>query len=169
MGRLRLYLITARVEGSTYTDEPLAFLLEVLVLLWFPVAGVRPRVLPPLVCLVGVEQGPDRGAECGFFGGILCYLAGATPWQMALLALLGGLSGVIFHKASSFWGKWLTCLAALAGLEVLLVLGHCLAGASVFAGLRIAGPELLLSAACFPLAVLLTRLKGHPRRKRKGW
>ena len=37
------------------------------------------------------------------------------------------------------------------------------------AGLRIAGPELLLSAACFPLAVLLTRLKGHPRRKRKGW
>ena len=35
MGRLRLYLITA-----------LAFLLEVLVLLWFPVAGVRPRVLP---------------------------------------------------------------------------------------------------------------------------
>lgn len=93
----------------------------------------------------------------------------ATPWQMALLALLGGLSGVIFHKASSFWGKWLTCLAALAGLEVLLVLGHCLAGASVFAGLRIAGPELLLSAACFPLAVLLTRLKGHPRRKRKGW
>ena len=103
MGRLRLYLITA-----------LAFLLEVLVLLWFPVAGVRPRVLPPLVCLVGVEQGPDRGAECGFFGGILCYLAGATPWQMALLALLGGLSGVIFHKASSFWGKWLTCLAALA-------------------------------------------------------
>ena len=43
MGRLRLYLITA-----------LAFLLEVLVLLWFPVAGVRPRVLPPLVCLVGV-------------------------------------------------------------------------------------------------------------------
>ena len=141
MGRLRLYLITA-----------LAFLLEVLVLLWFPVAGVRPRVLPPLVCLVGVEQGPDRGAECGFFGGILCYL-----------------SGVIFHKASSFWGKWLTCLAALAGLEVLLVLGHCLAGASVFAGLRIAGPELLLSAACFPLAVLLTRLKGHPRRKRKGW
>ena len=37
MGRLRLYLITA-----------LAFLLEVLVLLWFPVAGVRPRVLPPM-------------------------------------------------------------------------------------------------------------------------
>lgn len=86
-------------------------------------AGFGPGCFPPLVCLVGVEQGPDRGAECGFFGGILCYLAGATPWQMALLALLGGLSGVIFHKASSFWGKWLTCLAALAGLEVLLVLG----------------------------------------------
>ncbi len=57
MGRLRLYLITA-----------LAFLLEVLVLLWFPVAGVRPRVLPPLVCLVGVEQGPDRGRNVDFLG-----------------------------------------------------------------------------------------------------
>lgn len=90
------------------------------------------------------------------------------PLADGLLALLGGLSGVIFHKASSFWGKWLTCLAALAGLEVLLVLGHCLAGASVFAGLRIAGPELLLSAAASPW-LCSTRLKGHPRRKRKGW
>lgn len=102
MGRLRLYLITA-----------LAFLLEVLVLLWFPVAGVRPRVLPPLVCLVGVEQGPDRGAECGFFGGILCYLAGATPWQMALLALLGGCPGSFSTKPVPFgesgspvWPRW---------------------------------------------------------------
>lgn len=112
MGRLRLYLITA-----------LAFLLEVLVLLWFPVAGVRPRVLPPLVCLVGVEQGPDRGAECGFFGGILCYLGRRHPLADGPAGPIGGLSGVIFHKASSFWGKWLTCLAALAGLEVLLVLG----------------------------------------------
>ena len=60
MGRLRLYLITA-----------LAFLLEVLVLLWFPVAGVRPRVLPPLACLAGVEPGPDRGAAWGCVGGIL--------------------------------------------------------------------------------------------------
>ncbi len=91
MGRLRLYLITA-----------LAFLLEVLVLLWFPVAGVRPRVLPPLVCLVGVEQGPDRGAECGFFGGILCYLAGATPWQMALLALAWGCYTPLAAKASGW-------------------------------------------------------------------
>mgnify|MGYP002604977570 CR=1 FL=1 len=138
MGRLRLYLITA-----------LAFLLED--------ASITETISPyymgrivdfPQFIAAYPFKGPDRGAECGFFGGILCYLAGATPWQMALLALLGGLSGVIFHKASSFWGKWLTCLAALAGLEVLLVLGHCLAGASVFAGLRIAGPELLLSAAC---------------------
>ncbi|MFR4756773.1 MAG: hypothetical protein ACLT9P_00530 [Evtepia gabavorous] len=90
------------------------------------------------------------------------------PGRWPCLALLG-LSGGHFHKASSFWGKWLTCLAALAGLESLLVLGHCLAGASRIRGARIAGPELLLSAACFPLAVLLTRLKGHPRRKRKGW
>lgn len=104
-----------------------------------------------------------------FLGEFFAIWPAPPPGRWPCWPYWGGLSGVIFHKASSFWGKWLTCLAALAGLEVLLVLGHCLAGASVFAGLRIAGPELLLSAACFPLAVLLTRLKGHPRRKRKGW
>lgn len=139
MGRLRLYLITA-----------LAFLLEVLDLALVSRGRGSAQGASPAGVSGGGGAGPGPGGGMWIFGGILCYLAGATPWQMALLALLGGLSGVIFHKASSFWGKWLTCLAALAGLEVLLVLGHCLAGASVFAGLRIAGPELLLSAACFP-------------------
>lgn len=142
----------------------LAFLLEALILIWFPLAGVRARLLPSLIFLAGAEQGPDQGAKCGFLGGALCWLAGASPWQVALLTVLGGVSGKAFHSATSFWGKWLVCLVPLAVLEAVLVLGHWLLGASLLAGLRIAGPEWLLSAACFPLAfLLLTLTKKKPK------
>ena len=90
----------------------------------------------------------------------------AINWKMALLALAGGISGILFHKAASFWGKWLACLGILTGMEVLLALGHGLAGASLLAALGLAGRELLPSAACFPLAFLLTRQGG--RRRRRG-
>lgn len=136
----------------------LAFLLESLLLVWFPLAGVRARLLPSLLFLIGAEQGADQGAKCGFLAGALCWLAGASPWQMALLTTLGGISGKVFHNATSFWGKWLVCLLPLAALETLRILGHWLTGAPLLAGLRIAGPEWLLSAACFPLAVLLLAL-----------
>lgn len=149
MGTRRLVLVTG-----------LAFLVEALVLVWFPVFGVRPRLLPPLAALVGTEHGPERGAACGLLGGVFSTLAGASPFQMALLALAGGISGILFHKAASFWGKWLVCLGILTGMEVLLALGHGLAGASLLAALGLAGRELLLSAACFPLAFLLTRQGG---------
>ena len=99
-------------------------------------------------------------------GGLFSTLAGASPFQMALLALAGGIPGILFHKAASFWGKWLACLGILTGMEVLLALGHGLAGASLLAALGLAGRELLLSAACFPLAFLLTRQGG--RRRRRG-
>ena len=122
MGTRRLVLVTG-----------LAFLVEALVLVWFPVFGVRPRLLPPLAALVGTEHGPERGAACGLLGGVFSTLAGASPFQMALLALAGGISGILFHKAASFWGKWLACLGILTGMEVLLALGHGLAGASLLA------------------------------------
>ena len=95
-------------------------------------------------------------------------LAGASPFQMALLTLAGGLSGAVFHQTASFWGKWLANLGILTGMEVLLVLGHGLAGASLLAALGLAGRELLLSAACFPLAFLLTRQGGRRRRRGRG-
>lgn len=154
MGRPRLYLAAT-----------LAFLLEWGVLTHFPLLGVRARLLPALVYLVGMEAGPDRGAECGLFAGILCYATGGTPWQMALFTLLGGLSGAVFHKMEGFWGKWLLCLPALAGWEALQLAGHCLAGVTLPAGLRIAGVELGLAALCFPVAVLLTRKRKWRRRR----
>lgn len=76
MGKCRLVLVTA-----------LAFLLEAWVLVWFPLWGVRPRLLPALAGLVGTEEGPERGAACGLLGGVFSTLAGASPFQMALLAL----------------------------------------------------------------------------------
>ena len=78
MGTRRLVLVTG-----------LACLVEALVLVWFPVFGVRPRLLPPLAALVGTEHGPERGASCGLLGGVFSTLAGASPFQMALLALAG--------------------------------------------------------------------------------
>lgn len=156
MGTRRLVLVTG-----------LAFLVEALVLVWFPVFGVRPRLLPPLAALVGTEHGPERGAACGLLGGLFSTLAGASPFQMALLALAGGISGVLFHKAASFWGKWLACLGILTGMEALLVLGHGLAGASLLAALGLAGRELLLAGAGFPVVYLLTRRR-RPRGRRRG-
>ena len=94
MGRLRLYLITA-----------LAFLLEVLVLLWFPVAGVRPRVLPPAGVSGGGGAGPGPGGGMWIFGGILLLSGRRHPLADGPAGPIGGLSGVIFHKASSFLGK----------------------------------------------------------------
>lgn len=156
MGKCRLVLVTA-----------LAFLLEAWVLVWFPLWGVRPRLLPALAGLVGAEEGPAWGAACGLLGGVLSTLAGVSPFQMALLTLAGGLSGVVFHQTASFWGKWLANLGILTGMEALLVLGHALAGAGLLAPLAIAGPELLLAGAGFPVVYLLTRRR-RPRGRCRG-
>lgn len=156
MGRVRLYLALG-----------LCVLLQSLVLIRFPVWGIFPVLLPGLVCLVGIGQGADRGAECGLLGGLFLFLTGTSPGQIALLALLGGLSGVVFHKPVGFWGSWLCCLPALAGYEGLLVLGHWLMGAGWLPPLRIAGPEFLLAAAGIPLVWgILWLVSRHPKRKR---
>lgn len=141
----------------------LAFLLQRGLLAWFPVWGVSPWLLPAVVCLLGLSQGADRGAGYGLLGGLLCLFSGASSWALALLPLAGGVAGAVFPRRSSFWGSWLRTVAVLVGWEVLLVLGHWLTGASLAACLRIAGPELLLSAALFPLAALLVgREKKRP-------
>ena len=151
MGTRRLVLVTG-----------LAFLVEALVLVWFPVFGVRPRLLPPLAALVGTEHGPERGAACGLLGGVFSTLAGASPFQMALLALAGGISGILFHKAASFWGKWLACLGILTGMEVLLALGHGLAGASLLAAVAF-GAGLYLAALLLLRGIRKSDLQSLPK------
>lgn len=122
-------------------------------------------VLPPLLCLMGMEQGPQKGAECGLLGGFLCLLAGCSPWILALYPLIGGISGAVFHNSGGFWGKWLRTVPVLMGAEALLVLGHWVAGASLPAALSVAWPEFWMALACYPLAAVIGRM-GKPRRQK---
>lgn len=144
----------------------LAFLLQRLLLVYLAVWGVCPLVLPPLICWLGMEEGPERGAECGFFGGILAWFAGCSLWYLPLLTLLGGVAGKVFPIPGGFWGKWARTLLLLVGMEGLLILGHTLTGGGLLAALRIAWPEGLLSAASFPLAAGLVKLSSLPFRRR---
>ena len=146
MGRARCWLAVA-----------LAFLIQRL-LVWLPVWGVYPLLLPPLVCLLAMEEGPDRGAECGLLGGVLCWMAGASLWLPPLWALLGAAAGKLFPLPGGFWGKWLRLLPLLAGMEASIVLFHWLTGDPLMAALRVAWPEGMLSAACFPVAAGLVKL-----------
>ncbi len=155
MSRRRLCLLTLAAVG-----------IDALVLVWFPLWGVCLRVSPAFVFLLGAEEGSDRGAAGGFLAGCLLALFGSTPWQIALLTSLGTLAGEVFHRSGTFWGKWLTFLVPLAGLEVLLALGHWLLGAGLLGALRVAGLEGLFAALCFPLAFLLFHFR-LPRRRNK--
>lgn len=155
MSPRRLCLLTLAAVGA-----------DALVLVWVPVWGVRLRLTPAFVFLVGAEEGSDRGAGCGFLAGCLTALLGASPWQIALLTSLGTLAGEVFHRSGTFWGKWLTFLVPLAGLEGLLALGHWLMGAGLLGALRVAGLEGLFAALCFPLAFLLFHFR-LPRWRQK--
>ena len=153
-------------RARCYLAVFLAFLLQRCLLVQVEVLGVYPLVLPALLCLLGMVQGPDRGAECGLFGGILCWLAGCSPWVLALYPLVGGVSGAVFHHFGGFWGKWLRTAPVLAGMEVLLILGHWMAGNRLTAALPVAGAEFLLALACCPLAALIWKVASLRRSRR---
>ena len=118
-----------------------AWLLDVLVLTKFPVFGVCVRLVPGVVYLAGVEVGPEVGAKCGLLGGGLLWVCGGSASQMAVLALLGGISGEVVHKSASKWGKWLWSVPLLVGAEALVVGVHWLGGVGVWESVRVAGVE----------------------------
>ena len=75
MGTRRLVLVTG-----------LAFLVEALVLVWFPVFGVRPRLLPPLApqqSTGGPRWPPWWGRSTARSGGppVDCWGEFFPPWQ----------------------------------------------------------------------------------------
>lgn len=157
MGRLRLYLITA-----------LAFLLEVLVLLWFPVAGFGPECFPRWCVWWGWSRARTGGGMWIFWGNSL--LSGRRhPLADGPAGPIGGAVRGHFPQSQFLLGKVAHLSGRAGGLEVLLVLGHCLAGASVFAGLRIAGPELLLVRGLLPPGCAPDPAQRASPRKRKGW
>lgn len=127
--------------------------------------GVSPQVFPPLLCLLGMTLGGEKGTLCGLLCGSFLYLAGGSPVFLAVFPLLGGLSGECFHHSGTFCGYWLRILPLLAGMELLLVLFHRLTGGSFPAAFAIAGAEFVLSALCFPAVWLLARLTGCLKRR----
>ena len=140
-----------------------AVLLQILVLDRLLLWGVHPSLLPALVFLTGIRQGPDRGAAAGLLTGGLLFLTGGPPWMIVLYSLTGGVSGALFHPERRFFAGWLRFLPVAAAAEGLLVLLHWPARAAMAAAFSLACPELLLSLLCFPPAALLVHWTGPGR------
>ena len=136
----------------------LAVVLQVFLLSRLRLWGLCPPLVPAAVFLTGAEEGGDRGAAAGLLAGGLLFLAGGSPWSMALCAALGGLAGAWTAAPVGFFGLWLGFLPLAAAMEGLLVLVHWPARSALAAAWSIAGPELALTVLCFPLAALLPGL-----------
>ena len=116
-------------------------------LIHVPVLGVCARLLPGAVYLAGAEGGPETGARCGLLGGSFLWVCGGPASQMAILTLLGGISGEVIHKNTPGWGKWLGSLPLLMGAEGLVLGLHWLGGVPPAQGVWLAGLEVGLEIA----------------------
>ena len=82
MGTRRLVLVTG-----------LAFLVEALVLVWFPLFGVRPRLLPPLAALLAMYVGFRAFGVAGMILAPLCAILLKQFHDCGLLRLWRARSG----------------------------------------------------------------------------
>ena len=147
MGRLR-----------PYAPAALAAVLQIVLFSRLRLWGLCPPLVPGAVFLTGAEEGADRGAAGGLLAGTILFLAGGSPWTMALFAALGGLAGAWVTAWAGFFGLWLRFVPLAAAMEGLLVALHWPARSALAAAWAIAGPELALTLLCFPLAALLPGL-----------
>lgn len=134
--------------------------------------GTAPPLLPGLLCLLGGKVGAGRGAECGFFAGGLCVLAGGSVGLLPLWTLLGGLAGR-FHPPCGGVGRIvLRCLPLIALSALLEALGHWLFGPiALSSALTLASLETALAILLLPLTALLQTLCAltrSPRRRQKA-
>ena len=141
-----------------YAPAALAAVLQVLLVSRLRLLGLCPPLVPAAVFLSGTEEGADRGAAAGLLAGTLLFLAGGSPWSMALYAALGGLAGAWVRSGAGFFGLWMRFVPLAAAMEALLVLVHWPARSALAAAWAIAGPELALTLLCFPAAALLPGL-----------
>jgi len=141
-----------------YAPAVTAVLLQVFLLSRLRLWGLCPPLVPAAVFLTGAEEGGDRGAAAGLLAGALLFLAGGSPWSLALYAALGGLAGAWVTAAGGFFGLWIRFLPLAAAMEGLLVLVHWPARSALAAAWALAGPELALTVLCFPAAALLPGL-----------
>lgn len=130
--------------------------------------GVQPLLLPPLVCVLGQRYGPDRGVEAGLLGGALLLALGNGFAGFALLPLLGGAAGGFLPRGEGVLRRWLLCLPALAGYELLLVLGHLAGRGAPLGALSLGAKEFVLCALAVPVAEGIAALCGKIRRRRSA-
>lgn len=154
---------------KTWSGYALALLplliLQGLLLPLLPFSGAVPFVLPMAVVMLAAREGATVGAGYGLFVGMFAALLGEGSPMIFFLCLLGGVLGLIFR-----YGLQRGFLGCLAGSFVALFLLAILRmsslalwnGASFFALLQIAIPELLWSLLFFPLVYFLYQLPSHP-------
>lgn len=135
-----------------------AALVQVFLLSRLRLLGLCPPLAPAAVFLTGAEHGGDRGAAGGLLAGTVLFLAGGSPWSMALYAALGGVAGAWVRTGGGFFGLWLRFLPLAVGLEGLRVAVHWPARSALAAAWAIALPELCLTLLAFPAAALLVGL-----------
>ncbi len=134
-----------------------------------------PCLLPLLVGMIGVLEGPVAGAAFGLGAGLLYSLS--LPGTAELFLFAVSLAGALFGLMPRRWGPnrlpacLLGGLGALILLDLFRVLSFVLLRDQALPPLlAVAGSELLVSALCLPLVYGLCRLAlggGHrsPRRR----
>jgi len=144
-------------------------LLQGLVFPRLPFPGAVPFLLPLAVAMLAVREGPSAGAGYGIFVGFFAVLLGEGTAMIFFLSLLGALLGLLFRYGlqRDFWGCFLGSFLALSLLALLRISALVIRdGASFFALVRIAIPELLWSMLFFPLVFFLYHLAGRSHRRR---
>ena len=122
-----------------------------------------PCLLPLMVGMVGVLEGPTAGAAFGLGTGLLFSFQtpGAEGLFLFPLALMGALTGLMTQKwgLSRFPACLLGGLSALIFLDFLRILYFSLLrGEGLFPLVAVAGAEILISALCLPLVYALCSL-----------
>lgn len=122
--------------------------------------GVAPVLLPICVVAMAVLERAFTGAQFGLLAGIVWAMtyAGASPWRIPLLTLVGMLSGAVSQYAlrQSLSGCMVCAAGTMAGLSVMNVirgLVHNTASAGALA--LVAARESAVTLLCAPLIYLL--------------
>jgi len=118
--------------------------------------AVMPVLLPVCVVAAAVLEGAFWGAQFGLAVGLVWTLtyAGASPWRLTLLTLVGMAAGVVSQYAlrRSLSGCLLCAAGVMGALEVLTILG------GLTNDLSTPGPLLLLAIEEFAVTMVCAPL-----------
>ncbi len=122
--------------------------------------SVAPVLLPVCVVAVAVLEGAYPGAQFGLAAGFLWALtyAGASPWRIPLLTLVGMLSGVVSQYAlrRSLSGCMVCSVLTMALLGLLGTLGGLITGLATLGPLvLLVLEEFFVTLICTPVIYLL--------------